>query len=498
MKNLRGSVMTFGLFLLAIGGLWQVQRVTQWSVDPAGAAGHACGASYTDPDGDAPTNAIAYNGNCYIAFGYTAAWTTAQTQCAGLISDANSYLASITAAAENTQIDTLIGATDTWIGYNDRSVEDTFAWDSGDAVGYTNHDAGFSNSDLVDCAYMQAADGQWDIANCGETRAYACETTGCGNGVKYGSEACDDGNTTNGDGCSSDCAIETGIICTGDVGSQSTCTSAHGQGWHRTNGAQSGGSAGVDQNSATENDTTVGYGNLKELTTPATDPLSQRIEQLMNALYHEDTVNKQRAPDTRVVDTPSVQTKTPVVAKPNPAIVRKAERAGALAYNGRVFVNVYQTDWFAGALKKVLTSHITANGKLQFNSETRVKAGAATGLLSFTPRFSREEGHAAAPSAKVEAMIRGLERVDPNAPMTRGQFFALLLDTLNIDLIDGCQISYSDVPTTAWFADAICTLSHYGIIHGYQNGLMGPYDSITMAQIVATVAEAHERGFIMK
>ena len=35
----------------------------------------------------------------------------------------------------------------------------------------------------------------------------------CGDGIKFPAEACDDGNTTNGDGCSSTCTIEMGATC---------------------------------------------------------------------------------------------------------------------------------------------------------------------------------------------------------------------------------------------------------------------------------------------
>lgn len=37
----------------------------------------------------------------------------------------------------------------------------------------------------------------------------------CGDGVKSGTETCDDGNTTAGDGCNATCAVETGYTCTG-------------------------------------------------------------------------------------------------------------------------------------------------------------------------------------------------------------------------------------------------------------------------------------------
>lgn len=49
----------------------------------------------------------------------------------------------------------------------------------------------------------------------------------CGDGIVEAGELCDDGNTTNGDGCSNTCQIETGFLCTG---SKSDCTPICGDG----------------------------------------------------------------------------------------------------------------------------------------------------------------------------------------------------------------------------------------------------------------------------
>ena len=39
----------------------------------------------------------------------------------------------------------------------------------------------------------------------------ACNPPSCDDGIVNGVEECDDGNTTNGDGCSGDCTIETPV-----------------------------------------------------------------------------------------------------------------------------------------------------------------------------------------------------------------------------------------------------------------------------------------------
>ena len=49
----------------------------------------------------------------------------------------------------------------------------------------------------------------------------------CGDGILVDDESCDDGNTTSGDGCSSDCTVEDGFDCVGDP---SVCNSSCGDG----------------------------------------------------------------------------------------------------------------------------------------------------------------------------------------------------------------------------------------------------------------------------
>ncbi len=57
----------------------------------------------------------------------------------------------------------------------------------------------------------------------------------CGNGMIESGEACDDGNTTNGNGCSSTCTVETGYTCTGSP-SQCSANSTGGSGGIKSNG----------------------------------------------------------------------------------------------------------------------------------------------------------------------------------------------------------------------------------------------------------------------
>ena len=54
----------------------------------------------------------------------------------------------------------------------------------------------------------------------------------CGDSQLYDEEECDDGNKVSGDGCSSDCKIETklGFTCTTEATKKSKCTDKCGDG----------------------------------------------------------------------------------------------------------------------------------------------------------------------------------------------------------------------------------------------------------------------------
>ena len=85
--------------------------------------------------------------------------------------------------------------------------------------GNTTLGDGCSPDCLVECGWT-----------CDAAEPSTCATS-CGDGKRsVVAEACDDGNTTAGDGCSSTCGIEPGYGCTGACGGLSTCTGDCGDG----------------------------------------------------------------------------------------------------------------------------------------------------------------------------------------------------------------------------------------------------------------------------
>jgi len=90
------------------------------------------------------------------------------------------------------------------------------------------------------CDDGNTTNGDGCSSTCGIETGYTCNgspsvchlvnTAKCGNGIVETGESCDDGNTTNGDGCSSNCAVETGYVCTGSPTSYCTPISTCGNG----------------------------------------------------------------------------------------------------------------------------------------------------------------------------------------------------------------------------------------------------------------------------
>jgi cysteine-rich repeat protein len=84
-----------------------------------------------------------------------------------------------------------------------------------------------------ECDDGNLTDGDGCSSVCAEESGWTCTgepsvcSEGCGNGVVNDSEECDDGNTSSGDGCSATCDTESGFLCSG---TPSTCQTSCGDG----------------------------------------------------------------------------------------------------------------------------------------------------------------------------------------------------------------------------------------------------------------------------
>ena len=83
----------------------------------------------------------------------------------------------------------------------------------------------------------------------------------------------------------------------------------------------------------------------------------------------------------------------------------------------------------------------------------------------------------------------------PNAIVTRAQMAQIIYNAgLYSQANSGQTNSFSDVGQKYWAYQAIETMKQQGIITGYPNGLFGPNDSTSRAQIAAIIYRINEKG----
>lgn len=86
-----------------------------------------------------------------------------------------------------------------------------------------------------------------------------------------------------------------------------------------------------------------------------------------------------------------------------------------------------------------------------------------------------------------EDLLKGLgENLGLNQPLTRAQMAAVAVRLLNLS--GGAGINFSDVPNDAWYAPAVKTAAHHGLISGVGNNLMNPNANISREAVFSIFA----------
>ncbi len=150
----------------------------------------------------------------FIAYDSQAA--TAQPDAAQYCEDAGGYLATIDNADELQAVINSMFGTHSWIGLTTEDAA-TFHWQNAAEPTFTAWDSDQPDtSDSKYCTVEVTGVDAWQTDNCGAAHNYVCAfDVLCGNGVMNEGESCDDGNFTNGDGCTDSCTVEPGYACDG-------------------------------------------------------------------------------------------------------------------------------------------------------------------------------------------------------------------------------------------------------------------------------------------
>ena len=82
-------------------------------------------------------------------------------------------------------------------------------------------------------------------------------------------------------------------------------------------------------------------------------------------------------------------------------------------------------------------------------------------------------------------------RFDPNAPITRAQFVAIIS---RFAKASGGSVNFTDVTSNAWYYNYLCTAVNYGWINGKADGSFAPNANITRAEVAVIVCRMLDRS----
>jgi hypothetical protein len=83
----------------------------------------------------------------------------------------------------------------------------------------------------------------------------------------------------------------------------------------------------------------------------------------------------------------------------------------------------------------------------------------------------------------------GDDLFNPDQPITRAEFAAVMVRGLGLKLADGTA-SFTDVRTTDWFNGAVQTLAQVKLIDGFEDGTFRPAETLTREQAMKIISQA--------
>lgn len=91
-----------------------------------------------------------------------------------------------------------------------------------------------------------------------------------------------------------------------------------------------------------------------------------------------------------------------------------------------------------------------------------------------------------------KGIIAGITETEfqPEEKITRAQFAKLLVRALNIEVVKGAALSFTDVPAGVWYHDDVAAAGKAGLVMGNEDGTFAPDENITREQMAVIISRA--------
>ncbi|ACI17337.1 hypothetical protein COPRO5265_0448 [Coprothermobacter proteolyticus DSM 5265] len=213
-----------------------------------------------------------------------------------------------------------------------------------------------------------------------------------------------------------------------------------------------------------------------ESTDPANGAVDVALDKVIKVTFNEDIVAGDAFADIVLKNAEGKEISTKVEISGSDLTIRPNAR---LEYSTKYTVTIP-----AGAVKDVAGNPLKEAYTFSFTT---------VGLPTQT--FDDIQGHWAQHDIELMAGLGiakgvGDNKFNPDGSVTRAEFVALLVRSLDVPVEPVSETSFKDVPPDAWFAAEVEAAHKVGIAIGFEDGTFRPYAQVTREQIAAFIVRA--------
>jgi len=213
-----------------------------------------------------------------------------------------------------------------------------------------------------------------------------------------------------------------------------------------------------------------------ESTDPANGAVDVPLDKVIKVIFNEDIVEGDAFADIVLKNAEGKEISTKVEISDSDLTIRPNAR---LEYSTKYTVTIP-----AGAVKDVAGNPLKEAYTFSFTT---------VGLPTQT--FDDIQGHWAQHDIELMAGLGiakgvGDNKFNPDGSVTRAEFVALLVRSLDVPVEPVSETSFKDVPPDAWFAAEVEAAHKVGIAIGFEDGTFRPYAQVTREQIAAFIVRA--------